>query len=62
VRKHKHVLTPGRYVGIPDQEDDGVPFEEKMDKLTAELAEQMGQGEALDGRIRKNLAKVGFEI
>jgi type I restriction enzyme M protein len=62
VRKHKHVLTPGRYVGIPDEEDDGVPFEEKMAKLTAELAEQMGQGEVLDGRIRENLAKVGFGV
>ena len=39
VRKHKHVLTPGRYVGIPDEEDDGVPFEDKMTKLAAELAE-----------------------
>ena len=60
VRKHNHVLTPGRYVGIPDEEDDGIPFEEKMAKLTAELAEQMQQGEALDTRIRENLAKVGF--
>ncbi|HHJ13151.1 MAG TPA: SAM-dependent DNA methyltransferase [Gammaproteobacteria bacterium] len=62
VRKHRHVLTPGRYVGIPDEEDDGVPFEEKMAKLTAELAEQMQQGEALDARIRENLAKVGFNL
>ncbi len=62
VRKHRHVLTPGRYVGIPDEEDDGVPLEEKMAKLTAELAEQMQQGEALDARIRENLAKVGFNL
>jgi len=62
VRKHKHVLTPGRYVGIPDEEDDGVPFEEKMAKLTSELAEQMEQGETLDARIRENLAKVGFTL
>lgn len=62
VRKHKHVLTPGRYVGIPDEEDDGVPFEEKMAKLSAELAEQMEQGQSLDARIRENLAKMGFGI
>jgi type I restriction enzyme M protein len=62
VRKHKHVLTPGRYVGIPDEEDDGVPFEEKMEKLSGELAQQMRQGEALDVRIRENLAKVGVNL
>jgi len=62
VRKHKHVLTPGRYVGIPDEEDDGIPFEEKMAILTAELAEQMRQGEVLDARIRENLTKVGFSL
>ncbi len=62
VRKHKHVLTPGRYVGIPDEEDDGVPFEEKMANLSAELAKQMTQGEALDTRIRAGLAKVGYGI
>ena len=62
VRKHKHVLTPGRYVGIPDEVDDGVPFEDKMAKLTGELAGQMAQGQVLDVRIRENLAKVGFMI
>ncbi|WP_419616616.1 N-6 DNA methylase, partial [Thiolapillus sp.] len=62
VRKHNHVLTPGRYVGIPDEEDDGVPFEEKMATLTKELAGQMQQGEVLDARIRENLAKVGFSL
>ena len=62
VRKYNHVLTPGRYVGIPDEEDDGVPFDEKMAKLTAELARQMKQGQVLDARIRENLAKVGFAM
>ncbi len=62
MRKHKNMLTPGRYVGIPDEEDDGVPFEEKMAKLTAELVQQMQQGEALDARIRENLARVGFTL
>jgi type I restriction enzyme M protein len=62
VRKHKHVLTPGRYVGIPDEEDDGVPFEEKMAELMGELGETFVQGEALDARIRERLAKVGFGL
>jgi type I restriction enzyme M protein len=62
VRQHQHVLTPGRYVGIPDEEDDGVPFEEKMAQLTAELAKQMEAGQALDARIRHNLANLGFPL
>gem|GEM_PF-5003555 len=47
-------------MGIPNEEDDGVPFE-KMARLTAELAVRMEQGQVLDGRIRENLAKVGFQ-
>ncbi len=62
VEKHKHVLTPGRYVGIPDEEDDGVPFEEKMKTLTAELAEQMAEEKRLDDEIREQLKRVGFEL
>jgi len=56
------VLTPGHSVGIPDEEADGVPFEEKMAQLTAELAGQLEQGEVLDQRIRENLAQVGFQL
>ncbi len=48
IEKRNFVLTPGRYVGIPDEEDDGIPFEEKMEALTQELAEQMREGLALD--------------
>ena len=44
IRKHGHVLTPGRYVGAEAQEDDGEPFEEKMKRLTATLREQMARG------------------
>ncbi|ANV85763.1 DNA methyltransferase (plasmid) [Picosynechococcus sp. PCC 7003] len=62
IEKHKFVLTPGRYVGIPDEEDDGTPFEEKMGALTAELAEQMKEGLALDTEIKIQLAKVGFSL
>jgi type I restriction enzyme M protein len=62
IEKHNFVLTPGRYVGIPDEEDDGVPFEDKMAALTAELATQMKEAEALDKEIKVQLAKVGFEL
>ncbi len=44
IRKHGHVLTPGRYVGAEAQEDDGEPFDEKMKRLTAQLREQMAEG------------------
>ena len=60
--KHNHVLTPGRYVGIPDEEDDGVPFEEKMAGLTAELKSQMAEGERLDREIKDQLSKIGIDI
>ena len=62
IEKHNFVLTPGRYVGIPDEEDDGIPFEEKMEALTQELAEQMREGLALDQEIKIQLEKVGFSM
>ncbi|MBE9030042.1 SAM-dependent DNA methyltransferase [filamentous cyanobacterium LEGE 11480] len=62
IEKHNFVLTPGRYVGIPDEVDDGVPFEEKMGALTATLAEQMQEASELDAEIKTQLAKVGFEL
>jgi len=62
VRKHKYVLAPGRYVGIPDEKDDGVSFEEKMATCTAELKVQMEEGKRLDEDIRKSLESIGFKI
>ncbi len=62
IRKHNYVLTPGRYVGIPDEEDDGVPFEEKIAALTAELKSQMQESEALDKEITTQLAKIGIVL
>lgn len=62
VQKHKHILTPGRYVGIPDEVDDGIPFEEKMAVLTKELKEQMTEEKRLDEEIKKQLGNIGFEI
>ena len=60
VRKHGHVLTPGRYVGAEAVEDDGEPFEEKMERLVAALREQQAEGRSLDGEIGRALAEHGF--
>lgn len=62
IQKHKFVLTPGRYVGIPEEEDDGIPFEVKMEGLTATLRQQMEQARALDEEIKIQLAKIGVVL
>ncbi len=62
IQKHNFVLTPGRYVGIPDEEDDGIPFEDKMAELTETLKEQMQKEKELDENIKEQLAKIGFKI
>ncbi|HHR85847.1 MAG TPA: SAM-dependent DNA methyltransferase, partial [Candidatus Acetothermia bacterium] len=56
IRKHHHILTPGRYIGAAEVEDDGEPFEEKMARLTAALREQQKQSAKLDQIIWANLA------
>jgi type I restriction enzyme M protein len=62
VRANNYVLMPGRYVGTEEIEDDGVPFEEKMSALTAQLAEQFARGNELQGRIRENLRGIGYDF
>ena len=62
IRKHQHVLTPGRYVGAEAQEEDGEAFADKMARLTAQLAEQFGESAKLEGEIKKNLAGLGYGI
>ena len=59
IAKAGHVLTPGRYVGLAEEEDDGVPFEEKMKKLSAELKDAFKKGDELESRIITNLKKLG---
>jgi type I restriction enzyme M protein len=62
ITKYNFVLTPGRYVGIKDEEDDGIPFEEKMAELTAKLSEQMKEEKRLDEEIKKQLNNIGFNL
>lgn len=62
IRKHGHILTPGRYVGAEEVEDDGIPFDEKMKELTSTLAKQMEEGMHLDEEIKKNLNSIGFKV
>ena len=60
VRKHGHVLTPGRYVGAEAQDDDGEPFEDKMKRLVAQLKEQQAEGARLDAAIDASLKELGY--
>ncbi|MGZ2743097.1 class I SAM-dependent DNA methyltransferase [Burkholderia stagnalis] len=62
IAEHGYVLTPGRYVGAEETEDDGEAFGEKMDRLTAQLAEQMAKGAKLDEVIREKLGGVGYAV
>jgi type I restriction enzyme M protein len=61
IQSNDFVLTPGRYVGVADEEDDGIHFEDKMTDLTATLKTQMAQAEQLDIDIRANLKVLGYE-
>lgn len=60
IRKHGYVLTPGRYVGVAPQEDDDEPFEEKMQRLVAQLREQQAEAVRLDAAIAANLKELGY--
>ncbi len=60
IRKHGHVLTPGRYVGAEVAEEDDEPFDEKMKRYTQQLREQMAEGRKLDSEIEANMKELGF--
>jgi type I restriction enzyme M protein len=62
IAEHGHVLTPGRYVGAEEVEDDGEAFAEKMQRLTNQLGEQMRKGAELDQAIRQKLGGLGYEF
>jgi len=61
IKKHDFVLTPGRYVGAADMEEDSEPFTEKMTRLTAQLEAQFEESDRLEGEIKDNLAGLGYE-
>ncbi len=62
IAEHGFVLTPGRYVGAEEVEDDGIPFAEKMSTLTSELADQFAESAKLEKAIRKNMKALGFDL
>ena len=62
IAKQDYILTPGRYVGVEEQEDDGEPFEEKMTRLTSELSDMFKKSHELEDEIRKKLGAIGYEV
>ncbi|MCD8018061.1 MAG: type I restriction-modification system subunit M [Clostridiales bacterium] len=62
VKENDYMLTPGRYVGLPQDEDDGIPYERQMETLSAELSELYRESHALEEKVREQLAAIGYEI
>lgn len=62
IRKQRWILTPGRYVGTEEEEEDLDMFEEKMKRLTVELSAQMERAQKLDSEIKSNLQVIGYEL
>lgn len=62
IAEHDYILTPGRYVGIEEQADDGEPFEQKMTRLTGELSQMFDKSHELENEIRKSLGAIGYEV
>jgi type I restriction enzyme M protein len=62
IQKQDYILTPGRYVGIEEQEEDDEPFEEKMARLTGELSELFAQSHTLEEEIRQKLEAIGYGL
>ena len=62
IKDNEYILTPGRYVGIEETEDDGEPFEDKMTRLTGELAQLFGESNRLQAEIGEKLAALGYPL
>ena len=62
MEKHSFVLTPGRYVGAEAVDEDDEAFNDRMERLTAQLAEQMAKGAELDAVIREKLGALGYGV
>ncbi len=62
VRQHEYILTPGRYVGLEEAKVDSEPFDDKMQRLTSELAEMFAKSNHLQDEVRQKLGRIGFEF
>ena len=62
IKEQDYILTPGRYVGFKPEEDDGIPFEEKMETLTTELKGLFEESHKLEKDIKKALGEIGYEF
>lgn len=62
VRGHEYILTPGRYVGMEEQEEDVEPFDERMTRLTGDLAGMFAKSHELEEEIRTKLGAIGYEL
>lgn len=62
IAEQDYILTPGRYVGVEEQEDDGEPFEEKMARLTSELSDLFKQSHKLEAEIKEKLGAIGYHV
>lgn len=62
IAKQDYILTPGRYVGIEEQDEDDEPFDEKMLRLTSELSEMFKKSHELENEIRSKLGAIGYEV
>ena len=62
IAQQDYILTPGRYVGIEEAEEDSEPFEEKMERLTSTLSKQFAKSRELEEEIRKQLGGIGYEL
>ena len=62
IAEQDYILTPGRYVGVEEQEDDGEPFEEKMARLTSELSDLFKQSHKLEAEIKDKLGAIGYDV
>ena len=62
IKKQDYILTPGRYVGIVEEEGDGIPFNEKMSRLTEALSEQFEENAKLEEQIKKNFNEIGYHV
>lgn len=62
IKNNNYVLTPGRYVGVENNKEDDIPFDEKMKNITTELSKQFKESQELVEIIKKNLEDIGYEI